>query len=84
MVDKLTVYLTKEEFGAAIGAIKEQSTRLEEHANNYVKDEKSLEETKSAIKHLVNAEIEFTRAWNRRAISGVAHIRKELKKIRDG
>lgn len=83
MVDKLTIYLTKEVFGAVIGAVKEKMERLEEHADNYVKDEKSLKETKSAIKHLINAEIEFTRAWNKRVISGVAHICKKLKEIRD-
>jgi len=85
LVDKLTTHLTKEEFGAVIGAIKEQRERLEEHAVYLelakFKDEKSLEETKSAIERLTNAEIKFTKAWSERVISGVACILKEIRDV---
>ncbi len=81
MVDKLTTHLTKEEFGAVINAIKEQRERLEEHTKNYVQDKESLKETKSAIKHLVNAEIKFTNAWCGRVISGVVCILKEIRDV---
>ena len=64
MVDKVTIHLTEEELSAVIDAVEEKTERLEEHADNYVKDEESLEETKSAIKYLESADIKFIEARN--------------------